>query len=67
MQDSPDHLLNIDDLDEATELFDKFIYEKCKTLFFLGVTDDFQHKESAKRVKQELWDFLKEDYFKGCK
>jgi hypothetical protein len=66
MQDSPDFLLNTDDLDEASELLDKFIFGKCRDLFFHGVTDDYQHKESSRRVKKELWDFFKQDYFKGC-
>lgn len=62
-RDSLDHYLNIEDLDEAAEMLDVFMHRKAQELFLGGITDNETYKLSEAQIKEELWEFLKSDYF----
>lgn len=62
-RDSLDHYLNIEDLEVAVELLDVFIHRKAQELFLGGETNNETYKLSEAGIKQELWDFLKSEYF----
>lgn len=66
IRDSLDHMLNIEDLDEVAELLDVFMYRKAQELFLGGVTDNETYKLSEAQIKEELWEFLKSDYFEDA-
>ena len=75
-RDHDDYLLNIEDLDQLEEIMDVFLYEKCKMLIENDIISEDQeiffpireesfdcYKRSKRKIKKEMWNFLKDEYF----
>lgn len=63
-RESDDYLLNTYDLYEVEELLNVFFYKKVESLDFGDMLNLEKFPDTKKRLRHEVWDYLKGIYFK---